>query len=116
MNEDERGVVRQLSLVRQLGLLVALVYAVGLMIGTYLGAKIGTEAWLLALLPLALGSVAIYWFFGRLLGVALEDSRKSSKSSEAFQKIRADNRNMLTTLLAILVGLVALTLGVELLR
>lgn len=116
MNKEERGVVRQLSLARQLGLLVALVYAVGVMIGTHLGAKIGGEAWLLALLPLIIGSIAIYWFFGRLLRVALSDAGGASTSSKQFREIRAQNRNLLTTLLVILVGLVVLTLAVEMLR
>lgn len=116
MKAQDRRTIRSLSLVRQLGLLVALAYAVGVVIGTYLGAKIGAEAWLLAALPLVIGCVFIYWFFGRLIRVTMDGKYESPSDWPDFAEVRAANRNMLTTLLVVLIGLVALTFGIEMLR
>ena len=64
----QRRVIRYLSIMRQLGVLVAGVFLVGLLLGAIL-VSAGQGSWLLVAMPFA--TYLVYWLFDRLMRITL---------------------------------------------
>ena len=110
MDNDQQCVIRRLGLVRQLGLLVALVDAVELMIGTRLGARIGETAWLLALVPLLVGGHR-HLLALRAAPVGRLGAREPANLPYPFSKTAKTNSNIYRRSVFVLFGFTAAFVG-----